>query len=308
MTVTFNLETVPIEDRARVAGLIPDPKVAEGYVHRSIRGVEDFDLLDYAIQREKNVLLAGPTGSAKTTLFRAYAASRGLPFVIVESNAAMDPGVVIGRTTIEADVEGNAVAKFVDGDMTLVVRYGGVVLIDEINMAHPRITAAWHQLLSVARRMSVPENGEVIHAGYGGVEYDPVTGEALTEPQPFFATSAYNPGYQGGVRLNEALNNRFPVHIDWDYDHDVEAQLLDSRHLLEMAEMIRSLPEIRTPVSTNSLQEFEEHATELGIEVAEELFVYRFPPEERGAVRNALEANRDVIAAELEGVDADDDE
>jgi len=282
---TFDLDTVPADDRDRVAALIPDPRLADVYVHRTIGGVDDFELLDLAMEERENVLLAGPTGSSKTTLFRAYAASRGLPFVLVECNAAMDPGTVLGRTMIDAD----GTVRWIDGDFTLVIRYGGVALIDEVNMAHPRITAGFHQLLAVTRRMSVPEAGETIIAGRGG----------LGDPQPLLLGSAYNPRYQGTVRLNEALANRFAIPLEWGYEREVEEQLIQSGRLLDIAENIRSLDEIRTPVSTNMLMEFERHAERVGFELASTLFVNHFAPEERAPVSRALEANAEAIAAEL---------
>jgi MoxR-like ATPase len=285
MTVQFDLDSVPADDRERVASLIPDPRLADAYVHRTIDGFDDFDLLDVAVEEQENVILAGPTGSSKTTVFRAYAAARGLPFVVVECNAAMDPGTIIGRTVIDADGS----VRFVDGDFTLVVRYGGVALVDEINMAHPRVTAAWHQLLAVTRRMSIPEAGETVVAGRGGIG----------DPQPTLFGAAYNPRYQGTVRLNEALGNRFPIQLDWDYDRNVEEALCESTRLLDLADNIRSLAEIRTPVSTNALMEFERHAGRFGMTLAQRLFVNRFAPEERGPVARALEANSAAIAADL---------
>jgi MoxR-like ATPase len=284
-TVAFDLDTVPADDRDRVAALIPDPRIAEAYVHRTVDGFEDFDILDVAVEEAENVILAGPTGSSKTTLFRAYAAARGLPFVVVECNAAMDPGTIIGRTTIGPDGS----VRWVDGDLTLVVRYGGIALIDEINMAHPRITAAWHQLLAVTRAMSVPENGETVKAGRGGVG----------EPQQTLFAAAYNPRYQGTVRLNEALGNRFPIPLDWDYDRTVEAQLVTSERLLDMAENVRSLAEIRSPLSTNMLMEFERHVGRFNMAFAQRCLVGHFATEERAAVARAFEANSGAIAAEL---------
>jgi MoxR-like ATPase len=179
-----------------------------------------------------------------------------------------------------------AIDEFTDGDLTRVVRYGGVALFDEVNMAHPRITSAWHQLLAVTRRMSVPENGETIKAGEGGIG----------APQPTLFGAAYNPHYQGTVRLNEALYNRFAIQLDWDYDRAVEQQLVDSTRLLDLAENIRSLSEIRTPVSTNSLMEFERHVDRFGMPLSMRLFVNRFAPEERGPVMRALEANAEANA------------
>jgi MoxR-like ATPase len=286
ITPTFDLSTVPEAHRQRVASLIPNPRLAEAYVHRTILGREDFDLLDYAMAQQENVMLTGPTGSSKTSVFRAYAAARGLPFALVECNAAMDPGTVLGRTTISP--EGGV--GWVDGDWTLITRYGGVGLIDEINLAHPRITAAFHQLLAVTRRMSIPEAGETVIAGRGG------TGER----QPTLFGAALNPlRYQGTMRLSEALNNRFAIQEDWGYDRTVEETLVASSRLLDVAYNIRSLGEIRTPLSTNALMEFERHAEHLGYDLAVHLLVNRFAEEERAPVARALEANAKAIEAEL---------
>jgi MoxR-like ATPase len=280
----FDIDTVPAEDQQRVLDLIPDPRLTDRYIHRTIDGFDDFEIFDAAIEEGENILLAGPTGSSKTTAFRAYAASRGLPFTLVECNAAMDPGTVLGRVIVTADG-----VRWVDGDFTTVVRYGGVALIDEINMAHPRITAGFHQLLAVTRRMSIPEAGETVKAGYGG----------MGEPQPVLLGAAYNPRYQGTVRMSEALVNRFAMPFDWDYERAVEAQLVKSSRLLDMAENIRSLSEIRTPVSTNALMELERHCGRFGWPLACRLFVNRFAQEERQPVSRALEANTDAILAEL---------
>lgn len=283
----FDIETVPEEDRERVAALIPDPRIAKAYVHRTVGSKTDFELFAWAMEELENVMLAGPTGSSKTTAFRAFAAAHGLPFCVVECNGAMDPGTVLGRTTL--DVDGKI--KWIDGDFSLVVRYGGVLLIDEINMAHPRITAAFHQLLAVTRRMSIPEAGETIVAGRGG------TGA----PQPLLIGAAMNPDYRGSVQLNYALANRYPMPIEWGYDRSVEEQLVRSARLLDLAENVRSLGEIRTPMSTNALIEFERHALGLDIDLAQMFLINRFAPEERAPIARALEANIDAIEAELNG-------
>jgi MoxR-like ATPase len=287
---SFDLDTVPAHDRERVAALIPDPRIAAAYVHRHIDGVLDFTLFDYATSVRENVSLAGPTGSSKTTVARAYAAARGLPFVVVECNGAMDPGTILGRTRIGPD----GAVEFLDGDMTLVARYGGVILIDEVNLAHPRITAAWHGLLSVARRLSIPEAGEVVRAGFGG------TGA----PQPVLLITAFNPRYQGTVRINEAFANRFAMPLDWGYVREVEEVLIPSHRLLDTADGIRALAEIRTAVSTNSLQEFVRHNDALGWDLAVRLFLNRFDVSERAAVGRALEANSLAIQAELAPVES----
>jgi hypothetical protein len=285
-SITFDLSTVPVEHQQRVAALIPDQRLAVGYVHRSVDGFEDFDIFDVAVEEAENICLAGPTGSSKTTVFRAYAAARGLPFIRVNCNASMDPTVLIGRTTIAPD----GTVAWCDGNLTLVARYGGVILFDEVNMAHPRITAAWHELMDVARSLSIPENDEIIKVGRGG----------LGEPQPGLIGCAYNDGrYQGTVRLNEAFNNRLPLPMKWGYLAEVEEQLVDSPRLLNECRNMRSLAEIRTPVSTNMMQEFERHSRRFNVTFAIGRFADHFPTEEEGPVRRALEAGADAIASEL---------
>lgn len=279
---TFDINTVPEKDRERVEKLIPDPAWADSYVHRNIEGWYDFDLFDYAVAEQENLILTGETGSSKSTAFRAYAALRGLPFALVESNASMDIQSVIGRTTV-AHVDGLAVDEFVDGEMTLVVRYGGVLLIDEIDMTHPRVTAGFHQLLAGTRRMSVIENGETVIAAYPSL----------------FAAARNGRAYQGTTRMSEALLNRYAMPFDWNYERSVEEQLVTSGRLLDLAYGIRNTPEIRTPTSTNALMEYERHATKLDMAAANYFLLRRYPMEERGPVKLALEAEGAAIAAEL---------
>ena len=284
-TISFDLSTVPEQDRERVASLIPDPRFADAYVHRSVRGFHDFDLFDLAAEEKENILFVGPTGSSKSSAFRAYAASRGLPYFRLDSNASTDPATIVGQTKFRPD----GTVSWVDGDLTLVARYGGVIVIEEANMAHQRVQAAWQQLLDVSRRLSLPENNETVAAGRGG----------LGAPQPTLFAATYNDRYQGTVRLNEAFRNRFPMPFSWGYDREVEETLMTSTRLLDMAENVRSLAEIRSPLSTNMLMEFERHAARVGMDLAAYWFVQHFEPEERGPVARALEANAAAIAQEL---------
>jgi MoxR-like ATPase len=265
--------------------MIPDPVLAKRYVHRDIEGILDFDYLDAAIEDLENVLLVGPTGSAKSTLFRAYSAARGLPLAIIEANASMDLSSTLGRL----DPKG---LHWVDGEFTLVVRYGGAAVIEEINMVNPRISAGFHQLLAVTRRMSLPENTETIKGGAGG----------LGRPQPLLLAANMNPSrvYEGTVRMNQALLNRFGQPHEWPYLHEVEMKLLKSERLLDMAEGIRSLAEIQTPVSSNALMELEHHTWRFGWNPAARLFANRFAEAERSPIMRALEANSTAIVAELE--------
>lgn len=288
LTPSFDMETVPVYHRDLVAALIPDARIADGYVHRdSLPGVYDFDMLDAAMNARENVLLIGPTGSSKTTVFRAYAAARQLPVAIVECSANMDPKSVLGRRDIDPTT---GLPCWLDAPLMFVVRYGGVILFDEVNMAHPRVTAAFHGLTSVMRRVDLQENGEIVRAGHGG------QGEA----QPVLIGAAINPTtYTGTTRLNQAFKNRFPIKAKWPYLREVEEQMIVSTTLLNMADSIRSLAEIQSPVSTNMLIEFERHVHMFGIEAASVLFANSFDDDEIGPIERALEANSHLILEEV---------
>lgn len=293
---TFDLSTVPEKDRDRVAALIPDPRIADGYVHRdAMPGVYDFDALDGAMALRHNVKLEGPTGSSKTTFFRAYAAARGLPLAIVECSANMDPRSVLGHRDIDPATE---LPIWIDGDHTLVIRYGGVLLYDEANLAHQRVTAAFHGVTSVSRRLDLQDNNEVIRCGFGG------TGA----PQPVLIGCAINPTtYTGTTRMNQAFRNRFQMPIDWPYSREVEEQLIASTTLLDVADGIRSLIEVQSPTATNMLIEFERHVTAFGIEAAIVLFVNHYDADEVGPIERALEAASAAIFDEVIGGTADVD-
>ena len=291
---TFDIETVPEHHKAFVLSLIPDPRLADGYVHRDpLPGVYDFQMLDDAMNARENVFLEGPTGSSKTTLFRAYCAARRLPLAVVECSANMDPKSVLGRRDIDR-VTGLPV--WLDAPHTIVIRYGGCVLYDEVTLAHPRVTAAFHGVTSVMRRLDLQENGETIRAGHGGI------GEA----QPVLLAAATNPrSYRGTSQMNQAFANRFPVTVKWPYLREVEEQMVTSTTLLDIAWAARDLAEVQSPVSTNMLIEFERHVHMWNIDAAIEVFVNHFDDDEVNPIRRALEAHSVEILAEVMGEVAD---
>jgi hypothetical protein len=150
-------------------------------------------------------------------------------------------------------------------------------------MAHPRVMAAFKALMSVTRLLTLPENNEEVEASHN----DMLLG------------AAYNPFYQGTTRINEAMLNQFGLPFDWDYDRGVEEQLVDSKHLLDWAWRTRPMQDVKTPISTNALMEFEIHVERFNMEFAIARLVTRFAKDERGSVRRALNAEAVNIAKEL---------
>ena len=272
-----------------LTALIPSDEEYEKYISRTINGKWDLDILEYARGTKHNVLLFGPTGSAKTTAARAYAAREKLPFYSVPCNGAIEPSQLFGKwvPTVEAGR-----LEWMDGPVTKLVRDGGVLLVDEVNFATSAFLSVLHPLLDARRVLALLDHeGEVIRA----------------HPE-FQVIAAYNPRYRGTRPLNEAFLNRFAIKLPFPYLPEVEKELIHiAPTLIDVATQLRrsqEAGELNTPISTNMLMEFEDFAADLGYAWASENFLSAFQPEERGAVKNVLELHQDELIREFQVVDA----
>lgn len=281
----FNLDAVPERYRATLAGLIPAPETGpttdgvSGYIPRTLDGESDMTVFGKAMDARFHVVLNGPTGSAKTSAARAFAALHGLPFYSIAVNGGIDPSAVWGRWIIDA----NGALEWVPSNAALVAEYGGVLVLDEYNMAHPRIMAAFHELLDVRRSVTVPENN----------------GAVIPVSDALLIVATANPGYAGTADTNQALNRRFAWPFVWGYSPEVEAVLVPSPTLREFAADVRESPDVRTDLSTDTLVVFIDTAAMTSPEFAAARLVDAFKPSEREGVRRALELRLPTIASEL---------
>lgn len=272
-----------------LAALIPDKGFADEYVSRSIRGMRDLDILKYAHQEKKNVLLEGDTGPGKTSMVLAYCAVEGVPLVTVQCNGGIDPNSFFGGPVYDPDTGG---VKWQDSAVTEVIRYGGCLYLDEPNFMVPKTSAVLHGLLDKRRQITIMEKGN----------------EMIKAADDLFIVGAYNDAYEGTRPLNAAFKNRFKMKLHIDYDRDVESKLVCMPVVLDMADKLRSsrkAGDLDTPVSTNMLIELEEFAIDLGLEFAKENFIAAFSAEEREAVSNVMEMHSAELASQLRELEAE---
>ena len=290
MSKDNNKETHPL------ASFVPDDFFTEDYIGREIAGLTDLTVLEAAHEMKHNVLLYGPTGSAKTSFVYAYAASKGLPVINVACNGAADIRQLLGGWSPKED----GGYHFVPGDLVLGIMHGAVILLNEVNFMPPKIAAVLYGLLDRRRTIYLPDA-----AG------SDVPTMIKAHPECLIVAD-YNPGYQGTRPLNEAFKNRFAVKIPWGYDEGVEDELLSSSALLELGTKLRERIEagdLITPIPTNALMEFEDFAWNeaLGFDFAVENFIAMFAPEEQQVVREVFEIHAHTIQNELGLADHTDD-
>jgi len=290
----IQLENEPVRpvdlDSHPLSEFVPEPYYLSDYISRSVEGVEDLSILSAAHRLRKNVLLSGPTGSAKTSLVYAYAHKVGLPVVNVACNGGADVRQLLGGWTPNADGS----FRYVPGVLVEGIRHGAVILLNEINFMPPKIAAVIYGLLDRRRTVYLPDAA--------GSDFPT---QIKAHPSTFVLAD-YNPGYIGTRPLNEALRNRFAVKLHWEYDNKVESKLVASASLLELATKLRersAVGDINTPISTNALMEFEEIAWDdaLGIDFAVANFVNSFDIDERKVVSEVIQVYSDRIKRELFG-------
>ena len=271
-----------------LAHLVPDIKFAEEYFSRKIEGILDMDVLRYAKAATQqgttsNVMLFGPTGPGKTSLILAYAAKDKLPLVTVQCHGAVDPATFWGGLVMDPITNHYA---WQDSEVTQVIKHGGVLYFDEVNFLPAKVAAVLQSLLDKRRQITILEKGnEVIEA----------------HPDLQIVT-AYNPDYEGTKPLNAAFKNRFRIKVRFDYDPEVEAELLCVPIMQELAAKLRlahKAGDLETPVSTNMLIEFEVLAIDLSYAFAVTNFLNAFTDDERQPVSEAFDLYAERIREQL---------
>ena len=282
LMTTMTTGTIAPEDQERLEALIPRHINPAQYAQRDLGGINDVDMLRLARDEAINVLIEGPTGTGKSLVGEVFAATDEMPFLALPVNGGIDPGIVWGNWQVQPD----RTLRWVDSAATLIFKYGGVLQYDECNMASASVNAAFHDVLSGARRLTLMEKG----------------GEVLTAHPDLLMIGTMNPGYEGTMILNEAHSRRFDWQYHFAYDRSVEARLIRSKTLLDVAWELRDRdrhPEIRTDLATPTLQMVERTARLVGVAFALDRLVEKFAARERQGVRRSVEMLAPAIATDL---------
>lgn len=188
----------------RVTGVRPEdyvliPKVDPIYYFAPYAGDVALD-----IRFGKKVMLTGHTGTGKTSLFHQLAALLGVPVIRQNMNGQTTVGDFVGLWTVQG---GQTV--WVDGALTMAMRYGWWVVVDEIDFAEAQILSVLNSVLEKDGILMLKEKGhEIVHPHPNF--------RLLSTANTAGCMQRYRSLYQGTNILNEAFLDRWRVyHVDY---------------------------------------------------------------------------------------------
>ena len=169
-----------------------------------------------AAKKDFQLLLIWPKGTGKTTSIYYLAQETNNPLVPIQLNGATGVDTLIGKRLVNK--EGT---YRVDGLFTLARKYGFWIVLDELNMALPEITAVLHPALDDRKILVLDEKDwEVIHR-------HPNT--------RIFAAINPTEDYAGTKEMNAALVDRFTGEVEVGYAAPrKEIQIVDWHRRVEI--------------------------------------------------------------------------
>lgn len=175
------------------------------------------------------VMLKGPTGCGKTRFVQHMAYRLGRPLITVACHEDLTASDLVGRYLLKG---GETI--WVDGPLTLGVKHGAIVYLDEIVEARKDTTVVIHPLSDDRRMLPIEKKGQMI--------------EAVEE---FLLVISYNPGYQSVLKdLKQSTKQRF-VAIEFGYPpRELETRIIEREAgvdkemagaLVKLGEKVRNL-------------------------------------------------------------------
>lgn len=155
------------------------------------------DIICWFLYGNDALYLTGPTGCGKTSGIKQIAARLNYPVFEVTGHGRLELADLLGHLTVR-----QGTMEFEYGPLALAMRYGGLFLLDEIDLISPDVTAGLNGILDGSPLCLSENGGEII------------------EPHPMFrfAATANTAGagdesglYSGTQRQNLALMDRFTL-------------------------------------------------------------------------------------------------
>lgn len=203
--------------------------IAPPYYKAADREIEVFE---HAWRNKLPVLLKGPTGAGKSRFVEHMAHRLGKPLITISCHEETSSTDLVGRFIIKG-----AETEWLDGPLTMAVRQGAILYLDEIAEARPDVIVAIHPLTDHRRELFIDKLGQILRAH-----------------EDFMLVASFNPGYQHGFKeLKPSTRQRF-VALSFQYpEAKLEAEILSNEtgispeialKLVNIGNKIRNLKEL----------------------------------------------------------------
>lgn len=152
-------------------------------------------LFTIAAKSKMPVMLKGPTGCGKTRFVQHMAHKLGRPLITVACHEDLTASDLVGRYLLKGQE-----TVWVDGPLTVGVKHGAIVYLDEVVEARKDTTVIIHPLSDDRRVLPIEKKGQIVEAA-----------------DDFMLVISYNPGYQSVIKdLKESTKQRFAA-LDFTY-------------------------------------------------------------------------------------------
>jgi len=193
-------------------------------------------LFTIAAQTRMPVMLKGPTGCGKTRFVQHMAYRLKRPLITVACHEDLTASDLVGRYLLKGDE-----TVWVDGPLTLGVKHGAIVYLDEIVEARKDTTVIIHPLSDDRRILPLEKKGQMVQA-----------------VDDFLLVISYNPGYQSVLKdLKQSTKQRFMA-IEFGYPpREIEARVIEKEAVVtaEQAQRLVTLGEKVRNLRTHGLEE-----------------------------------------------------
>jgi nitric oxide reductase NorQ protein len=152
-------------------------------------------LFAIAAEKKLSVMLKGPTGCGKTRFVQYMAYKLGRPLITVACHEDLTASDLVGRYLLKGQD-----TVWMDGPLTVGVKHGAIVYLDEVVEARKDTTVIIHPLSDDRRVLPIEKKGQIVEAS-----------------DEFMLVISYNPGYQSVLKdLKQSTKQRF-IAIEFDY-------------------------------------------------------------------------------------------